>query len=65
MSAWVISGHASKRMNPNCRAAGVRRRVIEGEGLGASPGASVNDTAEGLFRVFLDDARQICDVSTP
>ena len=43
---------ALKRMNPNrLRAAGVRRRVIEGEGLGGfARRVTVNDSAEGLFR---------------
>jgi hypothetical protein len=45
-------GGALKRMNPNrLRAAGVRRRVIEGEGLGGfARRVTVNDSAEGLFR---------------
>jgi hypothetical protein len=64
-------------MNPNRWAAGVQRRVNWGWGAGGfTRRANVNDNVEGLFRprrrffrlpssVFLDDARQICDVSTP
>jgi hypothetical protein len=38
-------------MNPNRWAAGVRRRVIEGEGLGGlTRRVTVNVSAEGLFR---------------
>ena len=49
-SLWGWGGPQKNEPQP-LRAAGVRRRLIEGEGLGGfARRLSVNDSLEGLFR---------------